>query len=162
MSIAEKVFDFVDSFHEKLSGSKNFRNLLAGVLGLIIIFSLLTVYYSVGKKPQRLTGPTELHYFCLDSEKEFVIKPDFSKPETMMEQMDPMGGMLAMSPYTNQRTAVPMTQCPECKKWFVPEYLKTMDPRKGTPATQMGMGKQVCPFCQTDILDWYRRHRKKR
>jgi hypothetical protein len=160
MSIGEKFSAFADKVNEKLSSSENMRYILAGALVLIIIISLLSVFSSISGKSRRQTGPTELHYFCLESGNEFIVKPDFSKPETMMD-MDPFMGMFAMSPYTNQRTAVPMTQCPACKKWFVPEHFKNWDPQQGPAAPQM-MGKQICPFCQTDILDWYRQNRKKR
>jgi hypothetical protein len=161
MSIRDKIFAFADQFHEKLSTSRNMLYILAVALGLIIAISLLSVYANVRGKSSKPPGPSELHYFCLESKKEFIIKPDFAKPESMMEYMDPMGGMRSMSPYTNRRTAVPMTQCPSCKKWYVPEFYKNWDPQKGPPAPLMGE-KQICPYCQTDILEWYRQNRKKR
>jgi hypothetical protein len=159
MSIAEKIFNFADKINEKLSTSKNTRYLLTVALALIIALSLLSVYSSVVKKSRKPTGPTELHYFCLETEKEFVVKPDFSKQDAMM-QNDPFG-MGAISPYTNRRTAVPMSQCPSCKKWFVPEIYKTWSPQQGLPPPH-NRDKQICPYCQTDILDWYRQNRKKR
>lgn len=60
-----------------------------------------------------------------------------------------------------------MTKCPACEKWFVPEYLKTaLENRKNKNKGEMMPlpmdGNLICPHCKTDIIQWYRDHRKKR
>ncbi|MBN2243036.1 MAG: hypothetical protein JW793_10130 [Acidobacteria bacterium] len=100
---------------------------------------------------------TEFHCYCLETKKEFVIKPE--------DMRNNMGGNIDIndfhiySPFTKKRTAVPMTRCPNCEKYFVPEYLLKMD--KGEKVEPKATDL-ICPHCKTDVIQWYRDHRKKR
>lgn len=120
------------------------------------------------------------HAYCLETNKEFVINPrivggredidgkmaDRGKLRDRKDIDGDLPSPLIMSPFTKKRTAVMMTQCPNCKKYFVPEYLKTMlENRKNKKSEMMPPSmdiKLICPYCKTDILQWYRDHRKKR
>ena len=159
MSLMQKLEDLVD----RLTTGEQMQYVLAGTLILIIIVSLLTVILNLSGGGKR-NEITEMHFYCLETGKEFVVKPeDMYKNNEMMdpEMMGPMG-MRVISPYTNERTAVPMTQCPNCKKYFVPEYY--LQEHTGDESYYMmeSGGNLVCPHCNTDIIQWYRDHRKKR
>jgi hypothetical protein len=158
MSLMQKLEDFVD----RITTGEQMQYVLAGTLIPIIIISLLTVILNLTGSSQR-SEITEMHFYCLETGKEFVVKPeDLYKNEDMMDpgMMGPMG-MRMISPYTNERTAVPMTLCPNCKKYFVPEYYlqENYENEYYMPEFQ---GNLVCPHCHTDIIQWYRDHRKKR
>ena len=166
MSIMQKLEDLVD----RLTTGEQMQYILAGTLILIIIVSLLTVILNLtGGGPGR--DIPEMHFYDLETKQEFVLKPedmykdqggpDGAGPGPMMG-MGPMG-MRVISPYTGERTAVPMTQCPSCKKYFVPEYYLQENPdEEANYMMDPGMGNLVCPECGTDIIQWYRDHRKKR
>lgn len=160
MSIMQKLEDFVD----RITTGEQMQYVLAGTLILIIIISLLTVVMNLTGSNRR-NEITEMHFYCLETGKEFVVKPeDMYKNNDMME-MDIMGpgGMRMISPYTNERTAVPMTLCPNCKKYFVPEYyLQEYEDDESYYNMMENQGNLVCPHCNTDIIQWYRDHRKKR
>lgn len=156
MSLMQKLEDFVD----RITTGEQMQYILAGTLILIIVISLLTVVLNLtgsSKNP----GMTELHLYCLETGKEFVVDPRETYKEGMMDpgMMGPMSRY--MSPYTNERTAVPMTRCPACEKWFVPEYYLQEDVTEEYPMMPPGE-KLICPHCKTDIMQWYREHRKRR
>lgn len=158
MSLMEKLEDFVD----RITTGEQMQYVLAGTLILIIIISLSTVIMNLTGS-SRTHEIKEMHFYCLETDKEFVVKPeDLYKNENMMEpeMMGPMG-MYMMSPYTNERTAVPMTLCPNCKKYFVPEYY-LQEHYDDEAYYMMDQGNLICPHCKTDIIQWYRDHRKRR
>jgi hypothetical protein len=156
MSLMNKLVD-------KITTGPQAQYILGGALVVIIGLSLASVFLST-MKSNSPTGPSELHAFCLETQQEFVLDPKEMRSEEMMP-MDPMDG-LVYSPFTKERTAVMMTQCPNCKKWFVPDYLKDALEQRGTSPMMMlppDMDSAlVCPYCKTDIIQWYRDHRKKR
>lgn len=155
----EKLEDFVD----RITTGEQMQYVLAGTLILIIIISLSTVIMNlVDSNPHPKI--TEMHFYCLETGKEFVVKPeDLYKNEEYLEGDigGPMG-MYVMSPYTNERTAVPMTLCPNCKKYFVPEYYLQEHYDDEAYYMMENQGDLICPHCKTDIIQWYRNHRKKR
>lgn len=166
MSLMRKLEDLVD----KLTTGEQMQYILAGSLILIIIVSLLTVIMNLtgGGRKQEIS---ELHFWCYQTGKEFVLKPEelYKNEPTGPEggppmSMGPMGMMFAISPYTNERTGIPMTQCPNCKKWFVPNYLLqyAQNPQEQFLPGAGPMEDLICPHCNTNIIQWYREHRKKR
>lgn len=100
------------------------------------------------------TSEFKIRCYCLEAKKEFDIT---LTPEDV-SGFNPTEGAHIMSPYTKKRTGVPMTLCPKCKKWFVPDYYKNQ--KKGEMQPQDV--KLICPHCKTDLIQWYRDHRKKR
>ena len=158
MSLMQKLEDLVD----RLTTGEQMQYVLSGTLILIIIVSLLTVILNLTGGGSR-HEITELHFYDLATGKEFVVKPEdlYKNQEGMEEDMMGPMGMRVISPYTNERTAVPMTQCPNCKQWFVPEYY--LQENFDEEAYMIGGGGDlICPHCNTDIIQWYRDHRKKR
>lgn len=159
MSLMQKLENLVD----RLTTGEQMQYVLSGTLILIIIVSLLTVILNLSGGSRR-NEITEMHFYCLETGKEFVVKPEdmYKNNETMdPEMMGPMG-MRMISPYTNERTAVPMTLCPNCKKYFVPEYYLQEHTDDESYYMMEPGGNLICPHCNTDIIQWYRDHRKKR
>jgi hypothetical protein len=77
---------------------------------------------------------------------------------------DPTMGGRVTSPYTNEKTGVPMMRCPVCEKFFVPEAWKKK-PQPGQPPMMMmdPMGQKIiCPHCKTDIHEFYRQKARER
>lgn len=153
---------FLDKLVDRITTGPQAQYILGGALVVIIALSLTSVFLTTFRKSTP-TGPDEWHAYCLETQKEFVIDPQDMHSEDIMP-MDPMDGLI-YSPFTKERTAVMMTHCPNCKKWFVPEYLKDALERKGTspmmPPPEMDAAL-VCPHCHTDIIQWYRDHRKRK
>ena len=158
MSLKQKLEDLVD----KLTTGEQMQYILAGTLILIIIISLLSVFLNLGGSNSP-NHPSEMHFYCLETGKEFIFKPGEQKDSHGMMEPEMMGpgGMRVISPYTNERTAVPMTRCPNCEKWFVPEYYLSEE-YQDNPMMMGPQGELVCPHCGTNIIKWYREKRKKR
>lgn len=162
MSVINKLVD-------KITSGPQAQYILGGALVVIIGLSLASVFLSSMKR-NGPSGPTEWHAYCLETNQEFIIDPTDPTKQMGPEGYPPEGMMdgLVYSPYTKKRTAVMMTQCPNCKKFFVPDYMKDALERQGKGAAPMMMpppdmdSALVCPYCQTDIVQWYRDHRKKR
>ncbi len=155
------IRDTLENLVDKLTTGDRMQYVLAGTLVLIILVSLLSVILGLGEK-SGASGMREMHFYCLETEKEFVLKPEDMRsdnpmmPDVMMGMEGPYARV--MSPYTNERTAVPMTRCPNCEKWFVPEYyFEEPNPNQPLPLADI-----VCPYCGTNIAQWYREHRKRK
>lgn len=156
MAILNKLVD-------KITTGPQAQYILGGALVVIIGLSLASVFMTTFRKNSPV-GPSEFRAYCLETNQEFVMDPKDMHSEEMMP-IDPMDG-LVYSPFTKERTAVMMTHCPNCQKWFVPEYQKNALERKGTSPAMMPPpdmdANLICPHCNTDIVQWYRDHRKKK
>ena len=158
MSTIQKIID-------KLTSGAKMQYILIGTLGLVIVISLLSVILGIGGKRKINSKLRDVHFFCMETEKEFVLTPE--DIEKMMEGRREAGApstigmgpdMFVESPYTNQKTGVPMKVCPNCKKYFVIESIKAMYYEETLTKKQM---KTVCPHCGTNLLEWYKKNRKK-
>jgi|GEM_PF-2175311 len=109
----------------------------------------------------------EMKYYFPDTDEWVTVKLNTGKPgEPMMDptmgpmMMGPMmmggPGMKMPNPKTGKHTAVPMTKCPKCEKWFVAEYWLSDDPQAAMT------GRMKCTHCGTDIVEYYRQKRKRR
>ena len=157
---------FLNKVVDKITSGPQAQYILGGALVVIIALSLTSVVISTFYK-NKPTVPSEWHAFCLKTEKEFVIKPDEMQPggENGPDGIGRPDG-LYKSPFTNEYTAVMMTKCPNCEKWFVPEYMKKALARAESGSPMMmppdTEGDTICPYCETNIVQWYREHRKHR
>jgi DNA-directed RNA polymerase subunit RPC12/RpoP len=106
----------------------------------------------------------EMKYYFPKTDEWITLKPK-QKPGKGGPMMDPMmmgpmmmggPGMKMLNPKTGERTAVPMTKCPKCGKWFVSDYWKSDDPQAAMT------GRIKCTYCGTDIAEYYRQKRKSR
>ena len=161
MSIIQRIVD-------KLTRGDKMQYILVGTLILIIIISLLSIFLAGGGKRGSRGRGEPPHFWCIETEKEFILKPEDIGPGMGPGMMPGMGpGMgpgfgRVMSPYTNERTGVPMTKCPECKKWFVPQMYLEPESVDGPMRPMGGPGSMVCTHCNTDIHQWYKDRRKER
>ncbi len=141
-------------------GADKTEILVVIVLVLIIGTALaLTFWNMFDGGSSTPAGPSELHFQCLDEEcgHEWVIKVEDLRNDSRPELEDPMF-MRRKCPKCGQMTGCLQMQCPnpDCKKWFVAE--SSRDPER---AMQENI-KDICPYCGTDIQQWWREHRKKR
>ncbi len=169
MSIIQKITD-------KLTSGNKMQYILIGTLGLVIVISLIPIILGIGGKRRVNYEPKDMHFFCMETEKEFVLTPDdikklVKKKEDGQDAMGPMGPMMGPgmmgfdmfveSPYTNKKTGVAMRECPNpsCKKYYVPEHIKAMYYEEAPTKEQM---QTVCPHCRTNLREWYKKNRKKK
>ena len=160
MSIIQKISD-------KLTSGNKMQYILIGTLVLVIVISLISGIMGTGGKRRGNYKPRDMHFFCMETEKEFVLTPENikkmieSKRKVGTPMPDMMGGadMFVESPYTNQKTGVPMKECPNCKKYYVPGYIKAMYHEETPTKKQM---KTVCPHCGTNFQEWHKKNRKKK
>jgi ribosomal protein L32 len=161
MGFMDTVRDKIDSFQ---SGDK-MQYLLAGALVLIIAISLISVIVSATDSGPQNQGPRENKYYCLETGKEFTLDPEDMTDEMMM--VDPMMG-LVKSPYTDKKTGYAMTRCPNCEKYYVPEYVKEAykqnpeGPIMGPMMDPAQMNETVCPHCGTNLHEYYRKKARER
>lgn len=169
MSFRELLNRIVD----KLTTGPRAQWILGGTLVVIIVLSLASLVPVLS--PRRAEGPSEIRGYCLETKQEFTVNLNVPPPISEDDPEAASGGIppgvsmdgLIYSPFTKKRTAVPMTQCPACKRWFVPNHLKDALERRrnGQPPLLGPSGRNeplVCPHCNTDLIQWYRDHRTKR
>jgi len=136
----------------------------AGALALIIISSLvLTIYHVGGDKTG--SGGRIIRLECQSCGHQFELTPK----EMMEKNSAGPGGMpapgmvpgMAMSldcPSCKiESSAIPMTRCPACEKYYVSEASKY-------PEAYMSgqMPPDICPHCNTDRIQWYHDKAKSR
>ncbi|MDY6914558.1 MAG: hypothetical protein SVT52_08905 [Planctomycetota bacterium] len=139
---------------------KNMEYLLIAALSVIIVASLgLTIYFSLfsGRPTHRAA---EQWFKCQKCGKEFSIKPEDIPLDTMGIMMVGPGALRLDCPACGaKKSAYQMVRCPnpDCQKYYVPESSK--DPEAMLQGKEF---KDICPYCKTDRIQWYREHRKKR
>ncbi|HOF18335.1 MAG TPA: hypothetical protein PK082_05445 [Phycisphaerae bacterium] len=82
-------------------------------------------------------------------------------PDRKMMESAPMGpDQLEFDcPHCNaKKSGLPMVKCPACGKWYVPPGAREMMRGEPPPAD----ARDVCPHCNTDRIQWYREHRRRR
>ena len=143
-------------------GGKGMEYLLAGTLAVIIVGSLgFTIWKFFGGKTGSNT-PTEMHFQCLKCKAEFELKPEEIPQPSEQAMYGPESMFIDCPKCGAKQSCLPMVQCPnpDCKKWYLPEATKfyAMNPA-AAPTEEL---KDVCPFCNTDRIQWYREHRPRR
>ncbi|MBN1554282.1 MAG: hypothetical protein JXA11_06020 [Phycisphaerae bacterium] len=164
MSLKEAVNRVVD----KCTTGPQAQYILGGTLVAIIALSLTSTLWNT-IRPRNPGIPGEMRGYCLQTKQEFEIDPEKMRENMGPEDVGMMDGIgLIYSPFTKERTAVHMTQCPNCKKFFVPEHMKDALERSRRGESPMMMhppemdNELVCPECGTNVIQWYRENRKKK
>lgn len=144
-------------------GGDKIQYLLAGTLVLVIIISLIAAITTFSGGGKRSKVSRERRFYDLETKEEFTLDPKDMMggpggPGEMMMDPGMMGGpgMRVINPKTGKRTAVPMTKCPKCEQWFVPESMLSENPQEHM------MRKIVCTECGTDIVEFHRQKRRNR
>ena len=138
------------------AGRISSEHLFAGAIGVVIVAALaLTIAFTFGGGRKELDPDAGLwHYKCEQCGEEFT------KPPTPVSRERMIGGDMKMDPVSidprvdcpkcnAKQAALKMTQCPNCKKWYV-------DPRINDPSA-----KRVCPHCNMSFNQWMAEQRKK-
>lgn len=127
----------------------------AGALGVIILGALaLTLYFAFfGNEQNRTLGDGLAHLECLNP----ACKNQFTMPQQDVAPLE-MPGQRILCPKCQKKSAVSQSMCPSCKKWYLdPRAVYDMSP-SGPPE---GL-KAVCPYCKTDMDEFYRAEAMKR
>jgi hypothetical protein len=146
----------VDWIKEK-SGDDSMKYVLAGGLVLVIGIALFSTISEYTGGPEGVEPPSEYHFWDIEKQQEYTLTP-----EEMMKQEQEYGpmamemGQMVHSPLTGENTGVPMTKCPKCEKYFVPQAWANPDEGWDPNA------RPVCTHCGTDLHEWYREQRRNR
>jgi len=147
------------------SGEIQTQTIMIAVLGLVILSGLGMIVWQLWfKSSDKKFEPVEQRYSCqnkrcADFNKEFEPPEDDRDEEEMQAELaESGGGIVMLCPTCNKRTAVVMTQCPACEKYWVdPGTLEiASDYAKGLPPGR-NEGEPICPHCGAN----YREERKK-
>ncbi|MHC4715852.1 MAG: hypothetical protein ACYS5V_02685 [Planctomycetota bacterium] len=161
-ALFEQISEWIDRNLGEGAEDGRAKYVLIGVLALIIVVCLAMIVGSLaGPGPSR-GAAREAHYWCVETNKEFVFKPGEIPVEEMMqmEMADPYSGVRIKNPETGKQTLILMTRCPSCQKHFVTEAQKKAEPGKFVdPST---LASPVCTHCNTDVHQWYRQRHKNR
>lgn len=146
-------------------GGKGTEYLLIGALAVVIIGSLvLTFYFGMGGR-KSARGRAKLMFQCSECDAVFELDPKTISRKDMGPEMGAMG-MGIMRPDCPKcgakKSGQPMVQCPKCKKYYVSPRLNwnEITARGGRP--EGDPPKDICPYCGTDRVEWYRKLRKSR
>jgi hypothetical protein len=118
--------------------------------------------HTPGKHPAkpRNTGlpepPSQYHFWDTEKQQEYTLTAEGMEKHLKDGAMAMETGELMYSPLTKKNTGVPMTLCPQCKKYFVPQAWA--NPEKGWDPD----ARPVCAHCGTDLHEWYRKQRLNR
>lgn len=145
---------FRNSGKLNLSG-KQMEYILAGALLLIIV---VAVVFAVG--PLRCGGggidnSGENRVKCLKCNAEWTIT---QKEAANFNRETEMGGATVgryCEKCKTDNAVFLMNRCFKCKKYYLSKRIT--DPE----AFIKGGKKEICPFCGTDQVKWYREHRRK-
>jgi len=160
--------------------------IVSGMVGLLVgvtVFALVLIIRGAngGGSPERQTDgkrdetriattrssgykykpPTEYRVHCMACGAEWMVKPkDISK-----YQREGMGEFSKGGVYRPRGGDCPkcgakgtvfvMIQCPNCGKYYLPARVK--DP----VGYAEGKVRDVCPYCGTDLKEWWKKHLKR-
>lgn len=147
--------DFIEWIKEK-SGDDSMKYVLAGGLVLVIVIALVSTISEYTGGPNTPDAPSEYHFWDVEKQQEYTLKPEEMEEHLEYGPMAMESGQLMWSPLTNDNTGVPMTRCPKCEKYFVPQ--SWANPEEGWNPE----AKPVCTHCGTDLHEWYREQRRNR
>ena len=126
------------------NGAIHQKHLLIGALALIIVVSLgATVWRFLGGRSGGPGLPEKLHFRCLKCNEEFT-----AKTEEVDRRHLRMGGlvMINCAKCGRKESAIMMSQCPKCGKYYVPSGLLRSE--KGA---SRGGSADICEHCGLDV-----------
>jgi len=120
------------------------------------------------KSSDKKFEPVEQRYSCQykscrDFNKEFEPPEDNRDEEELQAELaESGGGVVVLCPTCNRRTAVQMTQCPACEKFWVDQDTLRLasDYAKGLPFAR-GESDLICPHCGADYREEMKKLRDK-
>ncbi len=153
-----KSMGFRNSGKLDFSG-KRMEYVVAGALLVVIVVAVVFVVGQIwpgGGGPIGKQGESRVK--CVKCGEEWVLD---SKNEMYFYREMEMG-MGGASVGTDckkcgaKQSAFMMNRCPKCEKYYLSKRIT--DPEAFTK----GGEKEICPYCDTDRIEWYKERRKKR
>ena len=132
------------------------------LVGLIVFALVMTIRDAIGgRSGYKYKPPTEYRVHCMACGAEWMVKPkDISK-----YQREGMGEFSKSGEYRPRGGDCPkcgakgtvfvMIQCPNCGKYYLPARVK--DPA----GFAEGKVRDVCPYCGTDLKEWWKKRLKR-
>ena len=103
-------------------------------------------------------------YKCLKCGYEFEVDPKNSPAMKMLDTPGKGTPRIDCPKCGAKESCLPMVRCPDpkCGKYFVSPRLDYNDrAMRGQVGPNEEAPKEICPYCQTDRLQWWKEHRKK-
>ena len=149
-----KSMGFRNSGKLDLSG-KRAEYAVAGALLVVIVAALVLVAGQMWPSSGDSGKRGEKRVKCVKCSEEWVLD---SKDETYFNRE--MGVVVGGVPVGENHekcggkgTVFMMNRCPKCEKYYLSK--RYADPEAFTK----GGGKEICPYCGTDLFEWYKKHR---
>ncbi|MFP4106773.1 MAG: hypothetical protein ACLFVU_11875 [Phycisphaerae bacterium] len=134
--------------------------MFAVALGVIIAGSLALAIYSFLDRGSVATveGDGKWHFICLECGEEKIVDPkDFAAGQD--ERVDDPAMAMIDCPHCGAVESMAIgDQCPRCKKYFVPEDRQAFLYGEDEPEE----GGRVCPHCNLNLKEYYRKLRENR
>ena len=119
--------------------------ILAGVLGVVIVASVVVALHFAMAGPEKGNVDNSVHFQCFKKAcgNEFVVQP---KQLTEEEQMLLSNGTVKIAcTKCGDKSSYPQDLCPKCNKWFIPQ--RSYDANSSA---------SICPTCKLDVVEYQR------
>jgi len=130
--------------------------LLIAALAVAVAGVAVGTYFTLRK-----SGPTpadvRLHFQCADCGHQFSLEREALPKEALDRAvLDPNLVRLDCPSCKAKQSCLRMVRCPHCGELYVPDSIRAAATGERDPDA-----RDVCPHCQTDRLEWYRRRSRK-
>ncbi len=130
------------------------------IAGALLVVIVVAVVFVVGQiwSPNPTGKSGEPRVKCVKCSEEWVVDPGDERYFNREMGME-MGGESVGADHEKcggKGTVFLMNRCPECEKYYLSKRIT--DPG----AFNKGDGKEICPYCGTDLLEWHKKHYKRR
>ena len=146
-------------------GGRGMEFLLMGSLAVVIVGSLaLTIYYGLGGNSSPGSDVKPM-FKCMMAEcgYEFEATADQRPGPGIMPDGRGLIPRLDCPKCGEKECCATMFRCPNCEKYYVSaraDYNERL--MRGEVAVDEQPPADICSYCQTDRIEWYRANRKKR
>ncbi|MCK4602803.1 MAG: hypothetical protein KAU28_10080 [Phycisphaerae bacterium] len=137
-------------------GGRKIEFLLGGALAVIIIGSLLLIIWPMVTGGPWPSKDRTYRFECQKCLHQFEMSMEDLDRREAEPSMAPMGVYMLDCPKCGgKNSALVMSKCPNCQKWYV--LSRDKSPMQERPE-DIG---NVCPHCKTDVDEWRYQRRKK-
>lgn len=134
-------------------GGDKTEYLFAGGFALVILLALgFTVKHYVFSGPSGGGAGDDglMHFECVECGHQFTRKGAELSEQLRYEGEGPEEIAIDCPECNARMSALVMTRCPECGKYYLPDW------KKDYGSMEEGRGEYVCPHCGTNRAEYYR------
>ena len=107
-------------------------------------------------------GRVQMRFQCTECQHEWApALEDMAERELLIMRET---GTHLKCPECGEQAGLPMTQCPQCEKWYISPtmlFIAEQGLSDESPGARAEPPKDVCPHCGTDRIEWYLEQRRK-